>query len=153
MTKNRKASQTQLAVADEAIVLTDTQELDELAAEILRQKRDIEISFLEIGKLLIQAKKQVRQVAWGKWEAWLSENVDFSVSTARRFMRVARECEKRAALTEMGYTKICAIIQLPIAEQETFLSQAHEIQGNEKTVPEMSTRQLEAAVKKRKSIR
>ena len=98
---------------------------------------------IEIGKRLIEAKEQVSH---GEWEEWLETKVDFSKSTAKNFIRVAKEFPNRQAIVDLGQTKIFKLLDLPQEEREDFISQPHKVNGQTKTVDEMTTRELQKII-------
>ena len=62
--------------------------LEVISAGIAQCQKGYETSFLKIGQLLLEAKDQVGK--HGEWLKWLRDNVDFSICTAQRLMRVAK---------------------------------------------------------------
>lgn len=59
------------------------------------------------------------------------------------FMRVAKEFSNTSALKDLGSSKIFALLDIPSEEREEFVSTPHEVNGETKTVDEMTTRQLQ----------
>lgn len=102
---------------------------------------------LEIGKRLIEAKAQLKH---GEWLPWLSEKVEFSEASAQRFMQLAREYENPALVRDLGASKALVLLALPASEREEFAAEKHEVNGCEKSVAEMSKRELEEAIRQRK---
>lgn len=94
---------------------------------------------IEIGRRLHEAKALV---AYGEWERWLEENVNYSTSTAQNLMRIADEYGRKEtqALAEISYTQAVALLRLPAEEREQFV-QEHDMDG-------MSTRELQAEIKR-----
>ena len=104
-----------------------------IAGEINYIKRQAQQTLLaasvEIGRKLNEAKALVPH---GMWEEWLSENVDYSQSTANNLMRIATEygdeqvslfsgksnSETFAALT---YSQAVALFALPMDQREEFV--------------------------------
>ena len=127
--------------------LTVTRPIEVIEGEILFFKAQAGGAILEIGRRLIEAKSQLQH---GEWLPWLAEKVDFSEMTAQRFMKLARECENTPALLDLGATKALSLLALPESEREEFVSEKHEVRGEEKTVQEMSTRELDEAIRARK---
>ncbi len=54
--------------------------------------------WLEAGRLLTEAKKQVPH---GSWAGWLEANVGFSDRTARRYMQIATSGFKTATVADL----------------------------------------------------
>ena len=121
-----------------------------IAGEINYIKRQAQRVLLgasvEIGRRLNEAKALVPH---GAWEEWLSENVDYSQSTANNFMRIATEfgdeqidlfsgksnSETFACLT---YSQAVALFALPAEERAEFVEN-HDLS-------EMSIRELKDAL-------
>ena len=102
---------------------------------------------IEIGKRLMEAKAQLKH---GEWLPWLSEKVEFSETSAQNFMRVAREYGNTQLVGDLGVSKALALLALPASERENFASEKHVVNGEEKSVAEMSKRELEEAVRQQK---
>lgn len=124
-----------------------TRPLETIEGEILFYKQQTAIGIMEIGKRLIEAKAQLPHGTWG---AWLKEKVDFTDRTARRFMKCASEFSNRTTLSDLGQSKLFALLDLPIEDREEFIDTPHEVNGELKTVEEMSARELQKAIKEKK---
>lgn len=129
---------------------TGTRDIETITAEILRLKQDAGNAILAIGDRLIEAKSMLSH---GEWLPWLTEQVEFSESTAQRFMRLAREWRNPSALTDLGATKALTLLALPPEEREQFISEHHTVNGEEKIVIDMTTRELEQAIRERDEAR
>jgi len=127
-------------------VITERRNIEVITAEIRFYKNQAGEAILEIGNRLNEAKEQLEH---GEWLDWLEEKVDFSDATAQRFMRLAREYSDPSLVTELGSSKALALLALPPADREEFIESSHEVDGEEKTVNDMSKRELEKAVKER----
>ena len=86
----------------------------------------------------------------GEWLPWLNERVEFSERTARNFMRLSREWSNRQALADLGAAKALTLLALPAEERESFIAENHVVGGEEKTVIDMTSRELEKAIRERK---
>ena len=126
--------------------LPQTRDIEVITGEILDAKRAGGEAILTIGRCLIEAKAMLSH---GEWLPWLEERVEFSERSARNFMRLAREWTNRQALADLGATKALQILALPESERSAFLSEMHEVDGEEKTVIDMTSRELETAIKER----
>lgn len=91
--------------------------LPEIEADILAQKRTIGASIVFIGRALIEAKAAVPH---GAWKDWLENRVEFSVSSAENYMRIAREFGEDSKLLTLPYSKVLALLPVPAQERETF---------------------------------
>ena len=129
---------------------TAVRPLEVITAEIRICKQQAGAALLEIGKRLIEAKAQLGH---GEWLSWLKEEVEFSEVTAQRFMRLAREYPNPSPVTDLGATKALVLLALPVSEREEFVAEKHVVDGREKTVQEMSKRELEKAIRERDEAR
>lgn len=120
--------------------------IEVITGEILEAKRTGGEAILTIGRCLIEAKDMLSH---GEWLPWLNERVEFSERTARRFMQLYRECSNRPALADLGAAKALALLALPAEEREQFISEPHQVDGEEKNVVDMTSRQLQQAIKER----
>lgn len=102
---------------------------------------------IEIGKRLAEAKAQLKH---GEWLPWLREKVEFSETSAQRFMQLAREYGNTSLVGDLGTSKALVLLALPASERENFASEKHVVNGEEKSVAEMSKRELEEAVRQQK---
>lgn len=130
--------------------LEQARPIEVITAEIWLFKQQAGAAILEIGRRLNEAKAQLDH---GEWEPWLKEKVEFSEATARRFMRLAREYENQSLVTDLGTSKALILLALPASEREEFIEETHVVDGEEKTVFEMSKRELETAIRERDEAR
>ncbi|MDL2288938.1 DUF3102 domain-containing protein, partial [Oscillospiraceae bacterium OttesenSCG-928-F05] len=135
-----------MANAVDTGVLAEHRDLNIITAEIQFYNRQAGESLLEIGRRLNEAKDQLEH---GEWLNWLGQSVGYSDATAQRLMRLARNYDDPALVTELGASKALALLALPDPERETFLEETHEVDGEEKSVADMSKRELEKAVRER----
>lgn len=127
--------------------MTETRPIEVIEGEILFYKAQAGGAILEIGRRLIEAKKQL---AHGQWLGWLEEKVQFSARTAQRFMKLAEGYGKNDSMTHLGARKALVLLELEEAEREEFAREMHEVNGAEKTVETMTAEELEEAVRQRK---
>lgn len=121
--------------------------LSAITEEIQFYKAQAGQCIVEIGKRLLEAKEQLPH---GQWEDWLEKSVEFTPRTARNFMKIASEFDSnRKPVSDLPYTKLLALIQLPPEEREEFIAEPHLVNGQEKTVDEMTKRELQAAIKEK----
>lgn len=124
--------------------------LADITAEIRFYKAQTVSNFLEIGRRLIEAKAQL---AHGQWLVWLEKEADFSERTAQNFMRLAEGYPNPQPVADLSYSKCLALLAVPTDERQAFLEAAHEVGGEEKTVAEMSRRELEQVIRERDEAR
>lgn len=116
--------------------------IEAITGEILDAKRAGGEAILTIGWCLIEAKDMLPH---GEWKDWLADRVEFSERAAQRFMRLAREWSNPTALSDLGATKALTLLALPAEERERFME--------DNNVIDMTTRQLEQAIKERDEAR
>lgn len=131
------------AVSGEAL---NQRSIDHITMEINFYKAQTAQSIIEIGKRLLEAKQLLPH---GEWLPWLRDKVDFSEISAQRFMKIAKEFSNPSPVTDLPYTKLLALLQVPESEREEFIQVTHLIDGQEKTVSEMSKRELGQAIRER----
>lgn len=124
--------------------------LDLITEEILFYKRQAGSAIIEIGKRLLEAKSQLSH---GEWLPWLREKVDISERRAQDFMRIAREYSKSAEIADLGASKALALLALPESERAEFASGTHLVNGAEKSVSEMTAKELKTAIEERDKAR
>lgn len=120
--------------------------IEAITSEILQLKNDAGNAILGIGQRLLEAKAILPH---GEWLPWLTEQVEFSERQAQRFMKLAQEWANPTALSDLGATKALALLALPPEERQKFLSENHIVDGEEKSVIDMTSRELEKAVRER----
>lgn len=108
-------------------------------------------SSIEIGKRLKEAKEIVGH---GNWSQWLEQNVNYSQRTATNLIKICDEYgammlesgknSNRQAIANLGYTQAVAMLKLDFEERENFVL--------ENDVENMTTRELEAAIKEKNDV-
>ena len=131
-------------------IIPEGRDIETITAEILTLKQTAGDAILGIGQRLTEAKNMLSD---GEWLIWLAESVDFSPRTAQRFMRLAREWSDATALSHLGATKALTLLALPPEERESFMEEHHLVNGEEKTVIDMTSRELEQAIRERDEAR
>ena len=116
--------------------------IEAITGEILDAQRKGGEAILTIGRCLNEAKDMLPH---GEWLPWLAEKVGYSEKTAQNFMRLAREFSNPQALADLGATKALKLLALPQEEREKFVE--------DHNVIDMTTRQLEQAIKERDEAR
>lgn len=112
-----------------------------ITTEILMLKQQISQNIIEIGKRLIVVKDGLPHGEWGKY---LEEKVEFSQQTAQRFMKVATEFPNPSTLRNLSQSKVFALLSLPQEDRESFVK--------ENPVNEMTTRELQQAIKEKQDL-
>ena len=121
-------------------------DIETITAEIQEAKLQIGENLFVIGRGLIEAKDQLPH---GEWLTWLTWRVEFSEATAQNYMKLVRKYSIPEALRDLGYTKALMLLALPDETRDEYIEATHIVGGEEKTVAEMSTRELKAALKER----
>ena len=115
--------------------------------------RQLLSNLIEIGRLLVEAKSMVPHGEWGKY---LEERVNYSQSTANNYMKLYQEYgdnqesffnsfSNSQAFGNLTYTQAIALLALPAEERQEF--------AETNDVADMSTRQLEQAIRERNEER
>lgn len=121
--------------------------IETITEEIIFYKNVGGQAVIEIGRRLTEAKAQLKH---GEWLPWLREKVEFSETSAQNFMRIAREYGNTHLVGDLGASKALVLLALPASEREDFAQEKHVVNGEEKSVSEMSKRELEEAIRQRK---
>lgn len=129
-------------IAQTMVKPAEDRTIEAITGEILDAKRAGGEAILTIGRCLIEAKDMLPH---GEWKDWLADRVEFSERAAQRFMRLAREWSNPTALSDLGATKALTLLALPAEERERFME--------DNNVIDMTTRQLEQAIKERDEAR
>lgn len=133
--------------------------VDVVAAEIRALTASMLSNVIEIGRRMCEAKELLPHGAFGQW---IEENTGYSRSTATNFMRLFQEygaaqgslfgaevnCQ---SIGNLSYSKALALLALPADERESFVETTHVVDGQEKTVEEMSNKELQQAIRDKKA--
>ena len=117
--------------------------VQEITNEILSQKKQIACSFIQIGKLLDEAKGPLKKE--GRWLKWLGQ-VGIPERMAQRYIQLAKAFPDPTSVSGLGMTKALTLLALPEAQRERFISETHKIDGTPKSLSEMSVREVRRAI-------
>lgn len=122
------------------------QRLGTLKQKIEELQESYERSYLEIGRVLIQARDVYK--GHGDWIKWLKVNVPFSVRHAQRLIRVAEMFGDAALVSQLGLTSSKAYILTRIGKNDIahFLHTFFPVGDRPKMVQKMTKRELEFVV-------
>lgn len=120
-----------------------------VAAEINALTASMLGNIVEIGRRMCEVKEML---PYGTFGTWIKENTGYSTSTANNFMRLFQEygspqgCLFGAQVEcqtfgKLSYSKALALLSVPTEEREKFVE--------EHDVADMSTRELQQAIKER----
>lgn len=131
------------ALAEGQLSQPDTVRDIETVTDELRdaQRRGGE-AIIAIGQRLIEAKSLLEH---GEWLNWLNEKAGYSERMAQNFMRVSREYSNPQLVADLGVRKALSLLALPASEREEFAA--------ENNVIDMTSRELEKAIKERDEAR
>ena len=141
------AEMAELAEMDAAF---EERDIEVITEEINFYKRQAGSAILEIGKRLTEAKAQLSH---GEWLPWLEEKVAFSERSAQQYMRLWKEYGKSALSADLSISKALVLLALPESEREDFAAGRHTVNGEEKTVADMTAKELEKAIAERNAAR
>ena len=153
---NLPASTSDTAITRTAAqVAADINAVKSRASAIYRAALDVgKRSCIEIGRLLLEAKGLVPHGEWGKW---LSENVDYSESTANNLMRCFKEFGDEQIdlftgvsdadfFSVLNQSQMLEVMALPKEQRRDFVEEHRE----EIESGEMSVRDMKAEIVKLK---
>lgn len=122
-----------------------------IAGEIRTFTASMLNNIIEIGRRMVEVKDLLPHGSFGQW---IKENTGYSQSTANNFMRLFLEYGadqgslfgaevKSQTFGNLSYTKALALLAVPEGEREQF-AEEHDVEN-------MSTRELEQAIKDKKA--
>lgn len=116
--------------------------IEKTTAEILMLKDQTAQNIIEIGKRLIDVKENLQH---GEFENWLKDKVEFSRRTAYNFIKVAETFSNVQPVAHLGSRKLLALAGLEEEDRQEVIQ--------ENNIEDMTTRELEQAVKEKKEIK
>lgn len=116
--------------------------IEKTTTEILMLKDQTAQNIIEIGKRLMEVKENLQH---GEYLNWLENSVDFSTRTAQRFIKIANEFSNTTLVSHLGTRKLLALAGLDEEDRQEVMQ--------ENNVEDMTTRELEQAVKEKKEIK
>ncbi len=122
--------------------------LEQLTTEILYIKAQTCVNYWEMGCRLKEVKAQLPHGEWGKW---LAEAVDFSQDSAGRLIAIADAFPNSAPVRNLNFTQIWMLATASPEIREDILAHPQLVDGQMKTVDEMSKRELEKVIREKKT--
>lgn len=122
-------------------------QLDVYMQKVEKLQETCEQSFLEIGRVLIQARDVYK--GHGNWIQWLNDKAPFSVRHAQRLIRVAEMFDDASLTSQLGLTlsKACILTRVGKSDLDYFLHTIFTVGGKRKFVKDMTKRELNLVVK------
>jgi len=133
----------QVAPTVETILATTVEvvTLKARADKIRKLQADVQRGIIEIGRELIEAKKEIEH---GQWGTWLANEFEWTDRTARNFMAVAERFGNRKTFSDLKPSTLQAMLSLPTGEEDAFIEE-QATAGN--PVESQSAREVIANVK------
>lgn len=148
LTAEKPPSATVRAVSVLASDELESKDVETLAFEVMALQMRGAKCLLEIGRRLIVAKDKLSH---GDWLPWL-DSVNIPERLAQRYMRLAREWSANPSiLSDLGMSKALALLALPGDVRDEFVAEGHVVNGEEKSVVDMSNAELKAAIRARQA--
>ena len=122
--------------------------LEQLTTEILYIKAQTCVNYWEMGCRLKEVNAQLPHGEWGKW---LAEAVDFSQDSAGRLIAIADAFPNSAPVRNLNFTQIWMLATASPEIREDILAHPQLVDGQMKTVDEMSKRELEKVIREKKT--
>lgn len=116
-----EAVPTEGMAVDKVGQLTEEQENDlaGIASNISILQDSYTRSFLEIGNLLIDAKKIHGR--HGYWQKWVENELDLSLSKVQRLMRIAKRFRNKSPVPHLNYTNAEILTRIPERNMDEFM--------------------------------
>ncbi|MBE5791650.1 MAG: DUF3102 domain-containing protein [Clostridiales bacterium] len=111
--------------------------LEGLALEARLYSEAIATNMLQLGRVLIDAKKLVKH---GEWSEWVRLNAHMSETTAQYMMRSFERFGQTPEVAALEKSKIFKMLSLPSGTEQTFIE--------ENDITNMTAREVENAVRK-----
>lgn len=136
-----KSEQAELVAEITLPVAVEVVTLEARADKIRKLQADVQRGIIEIGRELIEAKKEVPH---GQWGTWLANEFEWTDRTARNFMAVAERYGNRKTFSDLKPSTLQAMLSLPAGEEDAFIEK-QAAAGN--PVENQSAREVIANVK------
>ena len=138
---------------EQGLIKQETRTPEIVAAEIRTFTASMLNSIIEIGRRLCEAQEMLPHGQFGKW---IEDNTGYGKSTAYNFMKLYMEYGDQQGnlfgavsnfqtFGNLTYSKALALLAVPAEERETFVK--------ENNVADMSTRELQDAIRERDAAR
>ena len=122
--------------------------IEDITADFMLSKKKVARAFVEIGKLLVEAKALL---AHGEWLQWLDSKAEMSERLAQCYMKVAQEYPNPHPVADLGVSKAYVLLALPPVERDEFMKKTHSIRSRQKKATELSKKEIIDYVREWKS--
>ena len=93
-------------------------DLSQIVSQIKAYSAQIKENYIEIGNLLNVAKQSVSH---GEWSKWLADNIEFSVQTANKCMKISRYFSNYAPARNLNSSQLFELVSLSESEAKKFI--------------------------------
>lgn len=93
-------------------------DLLQIVSQIKAYSAQIKENYIEIGNLLNVAKQSVSH---GEWNKWLADNIEFSVQTANKCMKISRYFSNYAPARNLNSSQLFELVSLSESEAKKFI--------------------------------
>ena len=120
---------------------TGVETLDGLAIQARLLTQSLALNYVQLGRVLCEAKALVKHGEWGKW---IAENAPVGERAAQNMIQVYKRFGGNPSFTQIESSKLVKLLALPDGSEDDFAS--------ENNINDMSARDVEMAIKAKKGI-
>jgi hypothetical protein len=121
-------------------------EITKIKEKVLWYQDDIDKSYIEIGKLLLEAKCKLKPGHWLPWLREVGKEMDITVRTAQRYMQVAKRFANTTPVSHLEFSKALLLAKLDDGDFHEFIEWLHKEAGSGLYVENLSKRKLQRAL-------
>ena len=102
----------------------------------------------------IRDNKTYKEKGYSNFQEYAKSELEYSRSHCYRFIEVVENYSvpSMGQISNLGITKLLSLSALPQEERDDFIADTHEVNGEDKTVADMTTRELEKVIKEKKQL-
>jgi len=137
--------------------LQQVKSIQESTAVIKSNEELVGLGLWNIGKELkyIRDNKTYEQIGYSTFQDYTKEELDYSRQHSYKFIKLA-ESYNVASMRQIGGLGVTKLLELTRIEEEEkrqkFIEQKHDVDGEEKTIDDMTTRELKKVIKEKKEL-